>query len=506
MSSAAPAAAAVAPTSVAVAAAAPVLAPSSPFLASGPLVAAYGAPPPPGSPIQSRPHGETSGDLAPVAADAAAPPLYGAAPPPAYGATAPSPYGYYPYGAPPMAPGAPPLPPSSWPAFGAPPLHQPPAAPPSHPYGSSPLPPQHPYAAYPGPHGAAASYTGEVAASLQPSYGAAAAPQPHPPGAAVVPPYGAHAAGPPGFPALYPVSAAHTDPVAASSPFYFSHLLPVKLAPDNYLSWRAQVLPLLRSRYLEGYVDGSIPCPPPHHPAYHTWVAQDQAILSAIQSSLTPSVSSLVIFAATSREAWAALHTSFASQSQARAHSIRTELGEMKLGDLSITDYFNKMRGLADTLASVGQSLQDEEFTTFVLNGLDDDYDNLIENVHGRDDPLPPPELYARLLGREQRIKARRVSPGFASANAATRGKPPQSSSSGGKPAPSPQSASRGNAPSITGGNCPVACCSSCGAPQACQLCGLERHIASRCLVATSKISWASATMVKGTISRPPPP
>ena len=79
MSSAAPAAAAVAPTSVAVAAAAPVLAPSSPFLASGPLVVAYGAPPPPGSPIQSRPHGETSGDLAPVAADAAAPPLYGAA-------------------------------------------------------------------------------------------------------------------------------------------------------------------------------------------------------------------------------------------------------------------------------------------------------------------------------------------------------------------------------------------------------------------------------------------
>ena len=104
----------------------------------------------------------------------------------------------------------------------------------------------------------------------------------------------------------------------------------MKLAPDNYLSWRAQVLPLLRNLYLEGYVDGSIPCPPSHHPAYHTWVAQDQAILSAIQSSLTPSVSSVVIFAATSREAWAALHTSFASQSQARAHSIRTELGETK--------------------------------------------------------------------------------------------------------------------------------------------------------------------------------
>ena len=271
----------------------------------------------------------------------------------------------------------------------------------------------------------------------------------------------------------------HAGYAPAPSPFYFSHLLPVKLTPDNYLSWRAQVLPLLRSRYLEGYVDGSIPCPPPYHPAHHVWVAQDQAILSAIQSSLTSSVSSLVIFAATSREAWSALHSSFASQSQARAHSIRTELGETKLGGLTITEYFNKMSGLADTLASIGQPLGDEDFTTHVLNGLDDDYDNLIENVHGREAPLPPRELYARLLGREQRIKARRSTPSFASANAATRGKS-QKPSLPAKPAGTSQP-SRGAAPSITGGSRPVACCPSCGAQQACQLCGIERHVASRC-------------------------
>lgn len=167
------------------------------------------------------------------------------------------------------------------------------------------------------------------------------------------------------------------DHAAAPSPFYFVHLIPVKLTTNNYLSWRAQVLPLLHGRYLEGYVDGTLSCPPPHHPAYHTWVAQDQAILSAIQSSLTEGVSSLVLFAAISREAWSALHTSFASQQQARAHAIRTELGETKLLDLSITDYFNKMMRLSDTLASIGQPLRPKDFTTFVMNGLDADYDNL---------------------------------------------------------------------------------------------------------------------------------
>jgi hypothetical protein len=177
---------------------------------------------------------------------------------------------------------------------------------------------------------------------------------------------------PMGFYAPQPL--AHADYVVASSPFYFSHLIEMQLTPDNYLSWRALLLPLLRSRYLEGYVDGSLPCPPPFHPAYHTWVAQDQAIFAAIQSSHTPSVSSMVLFATMSQDAWMALHTSFASQSQARAHAIHTELGETKLRDRSITDYFNKMTGLPDTLASIGQPLRSEDFTTYILNGLNEDY------------------------------------------------------------------------------------------------------------------------------------
>lgn len=45
-------------------------------------------------------------------------------------------------------------------------------------------------------------------------------------------------------------------------PFHFAHLLSIKLTPENYLYWRAQVLPLLRSHSLMGFVDGSFPCPP----------------------------------------------------------------------------------------------------------------------------------------------------------------------------------------------------------------------------------------------------
>ena len=50
----------------------------------------------------------------------------------------------------------------------------------------------------------------------------------------------------PGFYAPSPSS----DHGVPNAPFYFAHLIPVKLTMDNYLSWRAQVLPLLHSRYL----------------------------------------------------------------------------------------------------------------------------------------------------------------------------------------------------------------------------------------------------------------
>ncbi|XP_073355299.1 uncharacterized protein [Aegilops tauschii subsp. strangulata] len=217
------------------------------------------------------------------------------------------------------------------------------------------------------------------------------------------------------------------------------------------------------------------------NPAHRRWTAQDQAILGAIQSSLTPSVASMVVFAATSRDAWTTLDSSFSSQSLARSSAIRNQLGEVKKNDLSVTTFFNKVKSLADTLSSIGKSLRDEEFTSFILNGLDEDYDSLVENVNGRDTPMPPRDLYARLLNTEQRLAARRsvgVYTEGPSANVSLRGgargaKQKPSTPSGNQPrppAPAPPTAGRKRLH-----------CEACGGGVEYQLCGIEGHLASRC-------------------------
>ena len=236
------------------------------------------------------------------------------------------------------------------------------------------------------------AYPGQGAYPAPPPYGA---PYPYGPSHLYAP------AAAPSAPVISPTPYVDAEAALAaisSPPFLFSHLLPVKLKPDNYLYWRAQVLPLLRSHYLEGFVNGTLPCPPPHHPMFRAWIAQDQAILSAIQSSLGEGVAGLVLFASSSHEVWDILESSFSSQSTAQSMAIRAKLGETRKDNGTVTTFYNKIKKLADTLASIGEPLRDSEFTSFILAGLDSDYDSLAEVINERKEPLRPQELYSRLL------------------------------------------------------------------------------------------------------------
>jgi hypothetical protein len=164
------------------------------------------------------------------------------------------------------------------------------------------------------------------------------------------------------------------------------------------------------------------------NPSHRVWTAQDQAILYAIQSTLTQGVTRLVHFAATSPEAWSILESSFSVKSSARSMAIQNKLGELKKLDMSAEKFFNKAKTLAGTLAAIDQPLQDSEFLGYVLNGLDEDYGGLVEAVNGREHPIPPQELLNRLLATERRVEARRAACSYtdSSANAAHRsGVPP---------------------------------------------------------------------------------
>ncbi|KAK1666963.1 hypothetical protein QYE76_055122 [Lolium multiflorum] len=214
----------------------------------------------------------------------------------------------------------------------------------------------------------------------------------------------------------------------SGGPFNFAPMITIRLNPDNWLYWKAQVVPVLRSHLLTGFVDGSFPCPsetvpnpklaedpkaPPvmYNAAFTAWHQQDAAILSAIMTTSTEPVQGLILFATSSHDAWTTLSSSFESQSTARAHHIRGELQKCKKLNSSVTVYFNKVKSLADTLMSIGMPLRPDEFTGYLVAGLDEDYDPLVTLVSAcaLHDPMPIQDIYSQMMHLEQRVGARKA-------------------------------------------------------------------------------------------------
>lgn len=152
-----------------------------------------------------------------------------------------------------------------------------------------------------------------------------------------------------------------TPPVAPS----LGHLINIKLKGDNYLLLGAQIILYLRGQQLLGYVDGSIAVPPNMitlmtesgttkvpNPANQQWLQQDQLLRSTLLSSFVPEVLSQVLFLTSSAKVWATLEQMFTSQSRARAMQIRCQLAMVCKKDQSVTDYYNKVKSLADSLAA----------------------------------------------------------------------------------------------------------------------------------------------------------
>ncbi|CAN6318271.1 unnamed protein product [Urochloa humidicola] len=233
----------------------------------------------------------------------------------------------------------------------------------------------------------------------------------------------------------FPSSSSSTAAMAAPFGFPVSE----KLNKSNLSLWKLQVLPAVRGAQLEGFLDGTNPAPPKDldnkvngkdvkrsNPEYARWVALDQQVLAYLLSTMTRDVMMQVAGARTSADLWAAVEEIFSSQTRARAMNTRIALTTLKKGNLSATDYMNKMKALADEMTAAGKPLGDEEFTAHIINGLDEDYNPLVSAILTRIEPIAYNELLTQLISFEARLDLQRGGgngSNHSSVNAASRGR-----------------------------------------------------------------------------------
>ncbi|CAL9003000.1 unnamed protein product [Prunus brigantina] len=151
-----------------------------------------------------------------------------------------------------------------------------------------------------------------------------------------------------------------------------SHVISVRLERDNYPTWLAQIVPVLRSRRLLSYVD----------------------VLATVATKTT------------ARDTWLALETRFASPNQNRLLQLRSDLLRTTRGDSSITDFPDRIHSITDNLALAGAPVHDSDLLAVVMNNVGPLYENTVAAAQAREKPIGMPDLEALLLSAERRLQA----------------------------------------------------------------------------------------------------
>lgn len=107
----------------------------------------------------------------------------------------------------------------------------------------------------------------------------------------------------------------------------------------------------------------------------------------------------MVIYCESSCELWEMLAQIFISQYK----PINMQIQSTKKGSFSVSDYFNKIKKLADSLAIGGNALSSNGMIMHLLFGLDDRYESLVTNILTRleKDQLLVEEVYYIMLSYE---------------------------------------------------------------------------------------------------------
>jgi hypothetical protein len=187
---------------------------------------------------------------------------------------------------------------------------------------------------------------------------------------------------------------------------------------------------------MEGHLTGAAAAPPQElagkdstgkdasvpNPEYQEWYYRDQQVLSFVLGSLGREVLAQVAAQDNAADLWAAIESMYASQNRARIVNTRLALATAHKGTQSVTEYVGKMRTLGDEMAAAGKPIDNNELLTYILTGLDIEFNPVVTSLLSRKESVTVSEAYSQLLAFETRMEIMGSGNSGSSANSANRG------------------------------------------------------------------------------------
>jgi hypothetical protein len=79
----------------------------------------------------------------------------------------------------------------------------------------------------------------------------------------------------------------------------------------------------------------------------------------------------------TVRQAWLAIEAQFLGNSESRVLQLNARFNAFKQGDLSVSDYCHRMKGMADDLRALGETVTDRRLVINLLQGLNKRFEHM---------------------------------------------------------------------------------------------------------------------------------
>jgi|UniRef100_A0A2N9HAG4 hypothetical protein len=179
-----------------------------------------------------------------------------------------------------------------------------------------------------------------------------------------------------------------------------SNLMSVKLDSTNFKVWKHQLSSILKAYSMIDFVDGTVPSPTRFltnvegalttamNPEFQLWNTRDQALLTLINSTLSPSVLSMVVGHNSPQGVWKTLEHRFTSTSRANVLNLKIELHNLKKGNESISSYLPKVKNTRDKLITIGTLIDNEELLHIILKELPREYGPFRFAIKTRNEPV----------------------------------------------------------------------------------------------------------------------
>ncbi|XP_010418735.1 PREDICTED: uncharacterized protein LOC104704325 [Camelina sativa] len=189
-----------------------------------------------------------------------------------------------------------------------------------------------------------------------------------------------------------------------------------RLTTTNFLMWSRQVHALLNDYSLAGYLDGSTTVPSltittedgvvKPNPDYLLWQRQDQLIYSALLGAISVSIQPILSTTVTSAQIWSKLSLIYANPSRGHVQQIRQQIRQWKKGSKTIDDYVQGFMTRFDQLALLGKPIDIEDQVDYIIDGLPEDYKQVIDQIQARDVSPSLTEVHEKLLNYEVKLQA----------------------------------------------------------------------------------------------------